>query len=72
VYLEAQVQNITTGPICLEKVSLESSHLFNGKNDISMSHYIIIIALYVLALVARCGLMLAFEGSSQRSLSFGW
>ncbi|XP_063226118.1 trafficking protein particle complex subunit 13 [Bacillus rossius redtenbacheri] len=28
VYLEAQVQNITTGPICLEKVSLESSHLF--------------------------------------------
>ncbi|KAJ4438077.1 hypothetical protein ANN_14016 [Periplaneta americana] len=29
VYLEAQVQNITTGPICLEKVSLESSHLFN-------------------------------------------
>ncbi|PNF19838.1 Trafficking protein particle complex subunit 13 [Cryptotermes secundus] len=29
VYLEAQVQNITTSPICLEKVSLESSHLFN-------------------------------------------
>lgn len=29
VYLEAQVQNITTNPICLEKVSLESSHLFN-------------------------------------------
>ncbi|XP_049831882.1 trafficking protein particle complex subunit 13 isoform X1 [Schistocerca gregaria] len=29
VYLEAQVQNITSGPICLEKVSLESSHLFN-------------------------------------------
>ncbi|KAJ9578659.1 hypothetical protein L9F63_005149 [Diploptera punctata] len=28
VFLEAQVQNITTGPICLEKVSLESSHLF--------------------------------------------
>ncbi|KDR14425.1 trafficking protein particle complex subunit 13 isoform X2 [Zootermopsis nevadensis] len=29
VYLEAQVQNITTGPICLEKVCLESSHLFH-------------------------------------------
>lgn len=29
VYLEAQVQNITSNPICLEKVSLESSHLFN-------------------------------------------
>ncbi|XP_066997089.2 trafficking protein particle complex subunit 13 [Anabrus simplex] len=29
VYLEAQVQNITSGPICLEKVSLESSPLFN-------------------------------------------
>nr|CAD7260871.1 unnamed protein product [Timema shepardi] len=28
VYLEAQVQNITNGPISLEKVSLESSHLF--------------------------------------------
>ncbi|XP_046389018.1 trafficking protein particle complex subunit 13 isoform X1 [Ischnura elegans] len=28
VYLEAQVHNITSGPICLEKVSLESSHLF--------------------------------------------
>ncbi|KAE8738212.1 hypothetical protein FOCC_FOCC016318 [Frankliniella occidentalis] len=28
VYLEAQVQNITVGPICLEKVALESSHLF--------------------------------------------
>ncbi|XP_075226678.1 trafficking protein particle complex subunit 13 isoform X2 [Lycorma delicatula] len=28
VYLEAQVQNITSGPISLEKVSLESSHLF--------------------------------------------
>lgn len=32
VYLEAQVQNITSGPISLEKVSLESSHLFNGKS----------------------------------------
>ncbi|XP_023030224.1 trafficking protein particle complex subunit 13 [Leptinotarsa decemlineata] len=29
VYLEAQVQNITTGPICLEKVALDASHLFN-------------------------------------------
>lgn len=30
VYLEAQIQNLTAGPICLEKVSLESSHLFSG------------------------------------------
>ncbi|KAF5270850.1 hypothetical protein FQA39_LY08295 [Lamprigera yunnana] len=29
VYLEAQVQNITGGPICLEKVALDASHLFN-------------------------------------------
>jgi len=29
VYLEAQVQNITSGPICLEKVCLEPSPLFN-------------------------------------------
>lgn len=29
VYLEAQVQNITSGPICLEKVALDASHLFN-------------------------------------------
>ncbi|XP_022907373.1 trafficking protein particle complex subunit 13 [Onthophagus taurus] len=29
VYLEAQVQNITSGPICLERVSLDASHLFN-------------------------------------------
>ncbi|XP_060816898.1 trafficking protein particle complex subunit 13 [Bombus pascuorum] len=29
VYLEAQIQNLTAGPICLEKVSLESSHLFS-------------------------------------------
>ncbi|XP_044009690.1 trafficking protein particle complex subunit 13 [Aphidius gifuensis] len=28
VYLEAQIKNLTAGPICLEKVSLESSHLF--------------------------------------------
>ncbi|RZC40656.1 trafficking protein particle complex subunit 13 [Asbolus verrucosus] len=28
VYLEAQVQNITSGPICLEKVALDASHLF--------------------------------------------
>ncbi|XP_076259341.1 trafficking protein particle complex subunit 13 isoform X2 [Rhynchophorus ferrugineus] len=31
VYLEAQVQNITYGPICLEKISLDTSHLFNVK-----------------------------------------
>lgn len=31
VYLEAQVQNITAGPICLEKVDLDASQLFNGK-----------------------------------------
>ncbi|KYN18517.1 UPF0533 protein C5orf44 like protein [Trachymyrmex cornetzi] len=30
VYLEAQIQNLTAGPICLEKVALESSHLFSG------------------------------------------
>ncbi|XP_076237112.1 trafficking protein particle complex subunit 13 [Calliopsis andreniformis] len=29
VYLEAQIQNLTAGPICLEKVSLESSNLFS-------------------------------------------
>uniref|UniRef100_T1J8V5 Trafficking protein particle complex subunit 13 n=1 Tax=Strigamia maritima TaxID=126957 RepID=T1J8V5_STRMM len=29
VFLEAQVQNITSGPICLEKVYLEPSPLFN-------------------------------------------
>lgn len=29
VYLEAQVQNLTNGPICLEKVALDASHLFN-------------------------------------------
>ncbi|XP_033210582.1 trafficking protein particle complex subunit 13 [Belonocnema kinseyi] len=28
IYLEAQIQNLTAGPICLEKVALESSHLF--------------------------------------------
>lgn len=28
VYLEAQIQNITAGPICLEKVTLESSDYF--------------------------------------------
>lgn len=28
VFLEAQIQNITSGPICLEKVSLECSQLF--------------------------------------------
>lgn len=32
VYLEAQVQNITSGPICLEKVSLESSPQFTLKS----------------------------------------
>lgn len=31
VYLEAQVQNITAGPICLEKVALDASHQFIGK-----------------------------------------
>lgn len=30
VYVEAQIQNLTAGPICLEKVALESSHLFTG------------------------------------------
>ncbi|XP_032672656.1 trafficking protein particle complex subunit 13 isoform X2 [Odontomachus brunneus] len=29
VYLEAQIQNLTAGPICLEKVALESSYLFS-------------------------------------------
>ncbi|XP_012537745.1 trafficking protein particle complex subunit 13 [Monomorium pharaonis] len=29
IYLEAQIQNLTAGPICLEKVALESSHLFS-------------------------------------------
>ncbi|CAG9860370.1 unnamed protein product [Phyllotreta striolata] len=29
VYLEAQVQNITAGPIYLEKVALDASHLFD-------------------------------------------
>lgn len=28
VYLEAQIQNITVGPICLEKVELESSEQY--------------------------------------------
>ncbi|KAJ8722090.1 hypothetical protein PYW08_004492 [Mythimna loreyi] len=32
VYLEAQVQNITSGPIILEQVSLESSQQFNVKS----------------------------------------
>ena len=31
IYLEAQIQNLTAGPICLEKVALESSYLFTGK-----------------------------------------
>ncbi|XP_077290798.1 trafficking protein particle complex subunit 13 [Arctopsyche grandis] len=30
VYLEAHIQNITSGPICLEKVSLDSSQLFKA------------------------------------------
>ena len=30
IYIEAQIQNLTAGPICLEKVALESSHLFTG------------------------------------------
>ncbi|KAJ8680204.1 hypothetical protein QAD02_015991 [Eretmocerus hayati] len=40
VYVEAQIQNLTVGPICLEKIALESSHLFtvstlntNEKNE---------------------------------------
>ncbi|XP_043496995.1 trafficking protein particle complex subunit 13 [Polistes fuscatus] len=43
VYLEAQIQNLTVGPICLEKVSLESSYLFNvstlNKNEKEESIY---------------------------------
>lgn len=31
IYLEAQVQNITVGPICLEKVALDASQLFDGE-----------------------------------------
>lgn len=30
VYLEAQIQNITNGPICLEKVTLETTDYFKG------------------------------------------
>ncbi|ENN79263.1 hypothetical protein YQE_04299, partial [Dendroctonus ponderosae] len=41
VYLEAQVQNITNGPICLEKVSLDASHLFNDKVNDVLNVYII-------------------------------
>lgn len=37
VYLEAQIQNLTAGPICLEKVALESSHLFSGKLSLVLS-----------------------------------
>lgn len=37
VYLEAQVQNITATPICLEKVELDASHLFNGMCHIHFS-----------------------------------
>lgn len=32
VYLEAQIRNITAGPICLEKVALDASNSFSGKN----------------------------------------
>lgn len=46
VYLEAQVQNITSGPICLEKVALEASHLFTGKNTFSYTTLSIIILNY--------------------------
>ena len=28
VFLEAQVQNVTSGPLCLEKVTLDPSQLF--------------------------------------------
>jgi len=31
VYLEAQIENITAGPICLEKVELESSENYTGE-----------------------------------------
>lgn len=31
VYLEAGVQNITSGPLCLEKVELEPSPYFSGE-----------------------------------------
>lgn len=42
VYLEAQVQNITAGPICLEKVALDASNLFNGIfNLYGYIHYIV-------------------------------
>lgn len=36
VYLEAQVQNITSGPICLEKVALEASNLFTGNSTFNL------------------------------------
>nr|CAI5832264.1 unnamed protein product [Callosobruchus analis] len=37
VYLEAQVQNITVGPICLEKVALDASQLFNVSTVTSLN-----------------------------------
>jgi hypothetical protein len=39
VYLEAQVQNITAGPICLEKVALDASHLFKGSVKLNLSSF---------------------------------
>lgn len=33
VYLEAQIQNITAGPICLEKVELDSSEQYTGTRE---------------------------------------
>lgn len=32
VYLEAQIQNITAGPICLESVELESSESYTAQS----------------------------------------
>ena len=39
LYLEAQIQNLTASPICLDIVSLESSHLFTGKTIFSLNMY---------------------------------
>lgn len=36
VFLEAQVQNITAGPICLEKVALEASNQFTGNKPVNL------------------------------------
>ena len=39
VYLEAQVQNITQGIITLERVSLDPSNVFTGKQGL-LSYFI--------------------------------